>query len=273
MIRAISRRTPSKLDSRTADGVSSMITSTPVSFSNARMLRPSLPMIRPFISSLGSSTRRVVLSVEALPASRCIATARMLRARRSASACVSSSICCSRRPAWCLASCSTSASSSCFAWAPIAREPLELAALDALGLFQLLGRVIEVALAVVERLRSALEVGALDGQRLGLAERSLLHPGDLLTACRSSSPVTPGPDRRGRWTPWPRAVLRRDRAATVAIARVDPSLPLPGTGRCRGSAIRRSSRSPRLGREARMTGWIQARDCRARVCCRLSVAG
>ena len=63
------------------------------------------------------------------------------------------------------------------------REPLELAALDALGLLQLLGRVIEVALAVVERLHSPLEVGALDGQRLGLAERSLLHPGDLLTAC------------------------------------------------------------------------------------------
>ena len=67
VIRAISRRTPSKLESITADGVSSMITSTPVSFSSARMLRPSRPMIRPFISSLGSSTRRVV-AVARVPA-------------------------------------------------------------------------------------------------------------------------------------------------------------------------------------------------------------
>ena len=89
VIRAISRRTPSKLESITADGVSSMITSTPVSFSSARMLRPSRPMIRPFISSLGSSTRRVVLSPACLAASRCIATERMLRARRSASRLVS----------------------------------------------------------------------------------------------------------------------------------------------------------------------------------------
>ena len=120
--RAISRRTPSKLESRTAEGVSSMITSTPVSFSSARMLRPSRPMIRPFISSLGSSTRRVVDSLECLAAIRCIATDRMLRARRSASARVSSSICCRRRPAWWRASCSTSASSSCFACAALSPE-------------------------------------------------------------------------------------------------------------------------------------------------------
>ena len=99
-----------------------MITSTPVSFSSARMLRPSRPMIRPFISSLGSSTRRVVDSLECLAASRCIATDRMLRARRSASARVSSSICCRRRPAWWRASCSTSASSSCFACAALSPE-------------------------------------------------------------------------------------------------------------------------------------------------------
>ena len=40
----------------TASGVSSMIRSTPVAASSARMLRPSLPMMRPFISSLGMVT-------------------------------------------------------------------------------------------------------------------------------------------------------------------------------------------------------------------------
>ena len=40
-------------DSTTALGVSSMMKSTPVRFSSARMLRPSRPMMRPFMSSLG----------------------------------------------------------------------------------------------------------------------------------------------------------------------------------------------------------------------------
>ncbi len=70
-----------------------MIRSTPVSDSIARMLRPSRPMIRPFISSLGSSISRVVVSLAWVPASRPIAIERMLRARRSASRLVSSSIC------------------------------------------------------------------------------------------------------------------------------------------------------------------------------------
>ncbi len=46
----------SKQDSVTESGVSSTMTFTPVSASNARMLRPSLPMIRPFMSSAGSGT-------------------------------------------------------------------------------------------------------------------------------------------------------------------------------------------------------------------------
>ena len=41
-------------------GVSSMMTSTPVASSNARMLRPSRPMMRPFISSFGSATADTV---------------------------------------------------------------------------------------------------------------------------------------------------------------------------------------------------------------------
>ena len=44
----------------TVSGVSSMMTSTPVAVSKARMFRPSRPMIRPFISSLGSGTAATV---------------------------------------------------------------------------------------------------------------------------------------------------------------------------------------------------------------------
>ena len=56
VIRAISRRTPSKPERTTAFGVSSMMKSTPVRFSSARMLRPSRPMMRPFMSSEASCT-------------------------------------------------------------------------------------------------------------------------------------------------------------------------------------------------------------------------
>ena len=51
--RAISRRTVSKPESTTASGVSSMMKSIPVRFSRVRMLRPSRPMMRPFMSSDG----------------------------------------------------------------------------------------------------------------------------------------------------------------------------------------------------------------------------
>lgn len=49
--RAISRRTGSNAESTIASGVSSTTISTPVAASKARMLRPSRPMMRPFISS------------------------------------------------------------------------------------------------------------------------------------------------------------------------------------------------------------------------------
>ena len=63
-----------------------------------------------------------------------------------------------------------------------AGEPLQLAALDPLCLLELLGLLGEVALAVAERLRAPVDVGALDGKRLGLAQGALLHPRDLLAA-------------------------------------------------------------------------------------------
>ena len=58
--RPTSRRTGSKPLTITTPGVSSIITSTPETFSKARILRPSRPMMRPFISSLGMSTVFVV---------------------------------------------------------------------------------------------------------------------------------------------------------------------------------------------------------------------
>ena len=57
---AISLLTGSNPERITASGVSSMIRSIPVRVSIALMLRPSLPMIRPFISSLGSGTTDTV---------------------------------------------------------------------------------------------------------------------------------------------------------------------------------------------------------------------
>ena len=50
--RAISRRTGSKAERVIASGVSSTTISTPVAASNARILRPSRPMMRPLTSSL-----------------------------------------------------------------------------------------------------------------------------------------------------------------------------------------------------------------------------
>src|SRR5438034_318242 len=76
-IRAISRRTGSKPERTTVSGVSSMIRSMPVACSRARMLRPSRPMIRPFISSLGRWTTVTVCSAVWSAATRCIAVRMM----------------------------------------------------------------------------------------------------------------------------------------------------------------------------------------------------
>ena len=61
--RAISRRIGSNEEIQIERGVSSTMRSIPVAISRARMLRPSLPMIRPFISSLGSSMKVTVDSM------------------------------------------------------------------------------------------------------------------------------------------------------------------------------------------------------------------
>ena len=61
--RAISRRIGLKHETVIVSGVSSIIKSTPVACSIARILRPSLPMIRPFISSEGNPTTDTHLSI------------------------------------------------------------------------------------------------------------------------------------------------------------------------------------------------------------------
>src|ERR671927_276224 len=67
--RPISRRTGSKHEMTTVSGVSSIMTSTPVAASNARIFLPSRPITRPFISSEGSTTPFVELQVAAVEGS------------------------------------------------------------------------------------------------------------------------------------------------------------------------------------------------------------
>ena len=66
-----------------ASGVSSMMRSTPVRVSMVRMLRPSRPMMRPFISSLGRGTTLTVISATWSAAHRWMAWATTSRARAS----------------------------------------------------------------------------------------------------------------------------------------------------------------------------------------------
>ncbi len=113
MVRAISRRIGSKHEMTTASGVSSMMTSTPVSVSSVRMLRPSRPMIRPFISSFGRLTVVTVTSEATSAARRWMEVTRMSRAFLSAESFAS----CSMRLTETCASCRASFSRlwiSCF---------------------------------------------------------------------------------------------------------------------------------------------------------------
>jgi hypothetical protein len=59
------------------------------------------------------------------------------------------------------------------------RDPLELAQLVLAGLLQFLGLLGKRALAVVERADPALEIFALNLDRMRVAKRPLLHPRDL----------------------------------------------------------------------------------------------
>ena len=88
---ATSRRTGSKPLMITASGVSSTIRSIPVACWRARMLRPSLPMMRPFSSSVGSGSTETETSAVWSAAMRWIDSVTISRARRSLSSRAASS--------------------------------------------------------------------------------------------------------------------------------------------------------------------------------------
>ncbi len=188
--RATSRRSGSKAEMTIASGVSSMIRSTPVAASRARMLRPSRPMMRPFRSSEGSSTTETVASTTVSDASRWMAMPMIRRAfwvacsvasssirrirpaassrasfstdltrSRLASTAVSPEIC-SRRLRWSSMTCwiSASLSSSFFCWSR------------------------DVLLLPAELLFAPLLLGELPVQVLFLLLDPLLQGGDLLPA-------------------------------------------------------------------------------------------
>ena len=87
-----------------------MIRSTPVACSSARMLRPSRPMIRPFISSDGRWTTETVCSAVWSAATRCIAVTTMSRALSWASSRAARSIARASLTASCSASSRTASS-------------------------------------------------------------------------------------------------------------------------------------------------------------------
>ena len=85
--RATSRRIESNPERMIVSGVSSTMMSIPVAFSSARMFRPSRPMIRPFISSLGRSTTDTAASATYSEAIRQMARPMICLARSSPVSC------------------------------------------------------------------------------------------------------------------------------------------------------------------------------------------
>ena len=175
-------------------GVSSMMTSTPVASSNARMFRPSRPMMRPFISSFGSETADTVVSAVVSAAIRWMASATIFLASRSAfrralsrisrsvfaaSACASSSIrrissvfaswadmpaiCSSRRRS----SATSFSSSSSRVCTSFSRRPKSLA------------RPTHFAVPLLDRLRSPIE------RALPLADTTLLDLDGSCVGCEA----------------------------------------------------------------------------------------
>ena len=161
--RATSRRTGSKPDRTTVSGVSSMIRSTPVACSSARMLRPSRPMIRPFISSLGRWTTVTVCSAVWSAATRCIAVTMISRAFSWASSRARRSIDRASFTASCSASSRIASRSTPLASSADIPETCSRAATRSwLSLASGLALVLEVPLAVVDLAALLLEhVGAL----------------------------------------------------------------------------------------------------------------
>ena len=139
-----------------------MMNSTPVRFSSARMLRPSRPMIRPFMSSDGSWTSETVVSAAWLAATRWRASDTRLRARCFASACASSSIWRTIRAISCLTSSSERVEQLLARFVDRqSRDPFQLSQLAGTLLLGLGGKPVDLPLAVAERLIPALELAEL----------------------------------------------------------------------------------------------------------------
>ena len=179
-IRATSRRTGSKPDRMTVSGVSSMIRSMPVACSSARMLRPSRPMIRPFISSDGRCTTETVCSAVWSAATRWMAVMTMSRALSWASSRALRSMARAILTASCSASSRTASMRMLLASsADMFGDALERGDLLAVGAGEVLAGLVELALAVEELAIALLEhVGALV-ELLVAGEQAALEAGQL----------------------------------------------------------------------------------------------
>ncbi len=96
-----------------------MIRSIPVSVSIARIFRPSLPMILPFISSFGKFTTDTVVSATWSAAQRCRASDKIFFAFLSASSLARFSASLSIMAVSCVTSFSTRSKIICLAWSDV----------------------------------------------------------------------------------------------------------------------------------------------------------
>ena len=224
-------------ESTTACGVSSMMKSTPVRCSSARMLRPSRPMMRPLRSSEASSTTVTVASAVWLAATRWSASATRARARRRASDRASSSIWRTSRASSCRTR-SFERSSSCWRASWTVSPEIFSSAVERLTLRvpELVLERLDVDLAISQPLLAPLE---LREPRVDL---------ELLLERRA-----PRPSRSGRAGPVPRS---RSRCGARRPARAPR--PAPRAGPSRRPAVRpRGACRARHGRCARATATIR----------------
>ena len=234
VIRAVSRRTGSKQDSRTDSGVSSIITLTPVTCSKARMLRPSRPMIRPFMSSPGRWTAETTDSEVCSDATRWMAPTTIIWARQVASRAACRSMSRATRTACRLASCSTAATSSAFACSavsPAIRSRVDCcsASISASGL----ALTLQLGLGAPPRLELVLQCPrprrpAAPPDRTAAAPDAPDRRAD--PAARSAALGSPRPPQRGPTGRRPSATRPGTREASDPTPR-DPPDPLLLSGR------------------------------------------
>ena len=214
------------------------------------MLRPSRPMIRPFISSFGSSTRRVVVSLGVLGREP-------LHRDREDVAGAALGLALGLRldllqphpglVAGLLLDLGEQQLLGLRGAQP--RDPLQLAPLDPLGLLQLLG-LLGRGCARGPRAPACAARGRRAGRSSDSVSRRARSSIRAISSRRAAELVaSPAPLELARAAPARRLrrLARLARAATVARARVSPSLPLPGpaVGRLRSPATAQPSGPPR----------------------------